>query len=159
MNFRRFIAVWYGFFCKKNRLRKRELIEGERRIIIMYDISSMSFVRQCFDFVWVEHDLLQAEILSYTHILLNNLYIFFSSSWKTYLFLFDIYDIKEFEIIWKIKNVQKNSPFISIHLLKNNFILNKINRNHYWLNWNKESHWRWRKKIFEKNIIILYIYR
>lgn len=67
----------------------------------MYDISSMSFVRQCFDFVWVEHDLLQAEILSYTHILLNNLYIFFSSSWKTYLFLFDIYDIKEFEIIEK----------------------------------------------------------
>lgn len=67
----------------------------------MYDISSMSFVRQCFDFVWVEHDLLQTEILSYTHILLNNLYIFFSSSWKTYLFLFDIYDIKEFEIIEK----------------------------------------------------------
>lgn len=77
----------------------------------MYDISSMSFVRQCFDFVWVEHDLLQAEILSYTHILLNNLYIFFSSSWKTYLFLFDIYDIKEFEIIEK-KHSKKFTIYI-----------------------------------------------
>lgn len=76
----------------------------------MYDISSMSFVRQCFDFVWVEHDLLQAEILSYTHILLNNLYIFFSSSWKTYLFLFDIYE--KLKNSKSLKNKKRSKKFI-----------------------------------------------